>query len=191
MKAWHKITLLISLLAIIYYLCVTLSPALKKGYPTSSPTSPIVSETPMASDSAVINPSGQCSIHGDLPDPSCTPGATDSRVTQENINQTICVSGYTKTVRPSATYTNKLKMQQISAYGYSDTNTRDYEEDHLISLELGGAPSDPNNLWPEPGASPNQKDKIENLCHQKVCLGEITLSLAQHQIVSDWHTACQ
>ena len=26
----------------------------------------------------------------------------------------------------------------------------DYQEDHLISLELGGNPTDPRNLWPEP-----------------------------------------
>jgi hypothetical protein len=28
-------------------------------------------------------------------------------------------------------------------------NPKDYEEDHLISLELGGAPRDPKNLWPQ------------------------------------------
>ena len=41
-------------------------------------------------------------------------------------------------------------MKQIAEYGYADTSTADYEEDHLIPLELGGAPRDPNNLWPEP-----------------------------------------
>ena len=82
-------------------------------------------------------------------------------------------------------------MQQIIAYGYTDKNPRDYEEDHLISLELGGNPTDPKNLWPEPGASPNPKDKIENLCHEKVCSGQITLGQAQQEIATDWPTACQ
>lgn len=36
-----------------------------------------------------------------------------------------------------------------------------YEEDHLIPLELGGAPSDVRNLWPERGTSPNPKDRVE------------------------------
>lgn len=94
-------------------------------------------------------------------------------------------------MRPPVSYTNKLKMQQITAYGYTDKNPRDYEEDHLISLELGGNPTDPKNLWPEPGASPNPKDKIENLCHEKVCSGQITLEQAQQEIATDWPTACQ
>jgi hypothetical protein len=84
-----------------------------------------------------------------------------------------------------------LKKQQILDYGYSDTNLKNYEEDHFISLELGGAPADPQNLWPEPGASPNPKDRIENLCHKKICNGEITLAQAQQQIATNWPTACQ
>lgn len=149
--------------------------------PTSSTTPPIVTS----------NPGAQCHINGVLPDPNCTPGAIDPNVTQANIQETICKSGYTKTVRPPVSYTNKLKTQQIAEYGYADTDLHDYEEDHLISLELGGAPSDPKNLWPEPGASPNPKDHIENLCHKKVCDGEITLADAQKEIATNWPTACQ
>lgn len=133
---------------------------------------------------------GCVSVSG-LPDHGCTPGATDPRVTQDNLFETICKKGYTATVRPPVSYTNKLKIDQIESYGYTDTNLQDYEEDHLISLELGGAPSDSANLWPEYGGSPNAKDKIENLCNQKVCDGLITLHDAQVQIASDWRTACQ
>lgn len=125
-----------------------------------------------------------------LPDATCTPGVTDSRVTQANIQKTICVSGYSGSVRPSVSYTNNLKQQQIKAYGYTDTNLKDYEEDHLISLELGGSPTDPKNLWPEPGSSPNAKDTVENRCHRQVCSGTITLKKAQQQIAKDWTTAC-
>src|SRR6266571_1633118 len=147
---------------------------------------------PSTSPSPVIssNPSSPCHIRGALPDPSCTPGVIDPAVTQDNLQDTICVPGYTKTVRPSVTFTNSLKVQQITEYGYIDTNLHDYEEDHLISLELGGAPSDPKNLWPEPGGSPNPKDKIENLCHKKVCDGEIPLADAQHDIATNWPAAC-
>jgi hypothetical protein len=103
--------------------------------------------------SPLTSPGGaQCHSLDGLPDPVCTPGAADPRVTQDNLQTTICVSGYTTRVRPSTSYTNALKRTQITEYGYTDTNLADYEEDHLIPLELGGHPSDPRNLWPEPWA---------------------------------------
>ena len=112
-----------------------------------------------------------------LPDPSCTPGVIDERVTQENVQSTICVSGYTRTVRPSTSYTNRLKRQGILDYGYEDTNPQHYEEDHLVPLELGGHPTDPGNLWPEPGASPNAKDRFENALHQAVGVRQVLSDL--------------
>jgi hypothetical protein len=62
-----------------------------------------------------------------LPDPALTPGAINPDVTQMNISRTVCVRGWTKTVRPPAFYTNRLKNLQIRQYGYADTNPRDYE----------------------------------------------------------------
>ncbi len=150
------------------------------------------SQVPIQPTPSVLgNTTSKCHIQGMLPDSNCTPGVIDPSVTQDNINQTICVKGYTQTVRPSVEYTNKLKLQQIQEYGYIDTNLKDYEEDHLISLELGGSPEDPKNLWPEPGGSPNPKDKIENICHEKVCSGQLSLSQVQKQISTNWQTACQ
>ncbi len=157
--------------------------------PTPTPTPSQVVQTTVTPVS--YDPNATCHINGVFPDANCTPGATNPNVSQANIQQTICVSGYTATIRPPVSYTNKLKVQQITQYGYADTILHDYEEDHLISLELGGAPSDPKNLWPEPGGSPNPKDKIENLCHKKVCDGEIPLADAQHEIATNWQTACQ
>jgi len=125
---------------------------------------------------------------GVLPDPACTPGATNPDVTQASIGSTICRAGYTGTIRPAA-YTSALKRQQIVAYGYPDTNPADYEEDHLISLELGGAPRDQRNLWPEPGHSPNAKDTVENVLHSRVCAGTLALAEAQRRIATDWTTA--
>jgi hypothetical protein len=130
------------------------------------------------------------SNHG-LPDSVCTPGAADPRVTQDNIHTTICVSGYTATVRPPSSYTDPLKRQQISAYGYTDPNLADYEEDHLIPLELGGSPTDPKNLWPEPrgGDFPaSRKDALENSLHAKVCAGLVTLAAAQASIAMNWES---
>jgi hypothetical protein len=153
----------------------------------SSQASPVVSiptATPVAG-------SGCHSVNG-LPDPVCTPGVADPRVTQDNIQTTICVSGYTTKVRPSSAYTDALKAQQIKAYGYTDTKLADYEEDHLIPLEIGGNPTDPKNLWPEPrtGSYPaTKKDGVENSLHSKVCSGLMALVAAQVAIAMDWESA--
>ncbi|WP_030242406.1 hypothetical protein [Streptomyces sp. NRRL S-350] len=127
-----------------------------------------------------------------LPDPSCTPGAYNPDVTQDTIGQTICVSGWTATVRPSTSYTNALKAKQIVQYGYEDTSMADYEEDHLVPLELGGAPRDPANLWPEPhyGSQPaRSKDSVETKLKNAVCGGRVSLDDARSAIASDWTTA--
>ncbi len=127
------------------------------------------------------------SLNG-LPDSACTPGALDPNVTQENISSTICVSGYTKTVRPPASYTNGIKKEEMLAYGESG-DPRAYELDHLISLELGGSPRDIANLWPEPGDPVpgfHQKDKVENYLHDQVCTGSLSLAEAQQEIAGNW-----
>jgi hypothetical protein len=131
----------------------------------------------------------RCHSDGLLPDARCTPGVTDPRVTQDNLQSTICAAGYTKGVRPSSAYTDALKVQQIKEYAYADRDPADYEEDHLIPLELGGAPSDPRNLWPEPKADATKKDSLENALHARVCTGTLTLAAAQSAIASNWQTA--
>jgi hypothetical protein len=87
-----------------------------------------------------------------------------------------------------------LKKQQLaSGYAFNgDMSTTDYEEDHLISLEIGGAPSSAANLWPEPYASPDgarTKDLIENKLHALVCAGTMQLAAAQSLIATNWWTA--
>lgn len=67
-----------------------------------------------------------------LPDPALTPGRLAASVTQANIHRTICVRGWTRTVRPPEWYTEKLKRRQIREYGYADRRLGDYEEDHLL-----------------------------------------------------------
>lgn len=127
-----------------------------------------------------------------LPDPACTPGAYNPDVTQATIGSTICVSGWTATVRPPTSYTNPLKVTQIAQYGYTDTSTADYEEDHMVPLELGGAPRDVHNLWPEPryGAkTATTKDGVETKLKNAVCNGTVPLSAARAAIASNWTTA--
>jgi hypothetical protein len=111
-------------------------------------------------------------------DPVRTPGILNPDVTQATIGATICVVGWTRTVRPSTEYTNALKRKQMRAYRETGAES-DYQEDHLISLELGGHPTDPRNLWPEPYPRASQVDTIENDLNRQVCDGSLTLAEAQ------------
>lgn len=174
-------------LLIVCLLALTLGVGLAWHAHQSSIASPVVG-TPAATATLA----GECHSVNGLPDPICTPGVADPRVTQDNILATICVSGYTTRVRPSSSYTNALKAQQIKAYGYTDTKLADYEEDHLIPLEIGGHPTDPKNLWPEPLTGPypaTKKDGVENSLHTKVCAGLMTLAAAQVGIAKNWESA--
>ncbi len=112
--------------------------------------------------------------------PSLTPGALNPDVTQATIRTTICVQGWTRTVRPPASFTSALKLVQMRRYGFTG-QPADYQEDHFISLELGGAPSDPRNLWPERRPRADRVDSIENELNAKVCSGELSLAEAQRR----------
>lgn len=137
------------------------------------------------------------------PDPETTPGVTNPEVTQANIQQTICVKGWTATVRPPQSYTGTVKKQQLQAVRFTDKNPAHYEEDHFISLELGGNPRDVKNLWPEMWGTPGTpltsrgpfppslvgakaKDKTETALNTAVCNGTTTLQEAQQIIQTDW-----
>ena len=152
-------------------------------YNTSSSSPPI----PRGSIPDIPPVTVDCHIVNDiLPDPACTPGAIDPRVTQDNINSTICVPGYTKTVRPPVSVTEPQKLQSMKEYGFYDSPSN-YEFDHFIPLELGGAPDDLKNLWPEPHSSSYDKDAVENYLHQQVCFGNMKLKTAQDLISANWY----
>jgi hypothetical protein len=128
-----------------------------------------------------------------LPDPACTPGATNPKVNQATSGTTICRSGggYTSSIRPPAGITGREKAANAKSYGYTGSFTTG-EYDHLISLELGGDPNDPRNLWVEPNdrsgatGTNNSKDAVENAAHDAVCSGKLTLAEVQQGIVTDW-----
>ncbi|WP_024516824.1 hypothetical protein [Bradyrhizobium sp. Tv2a-2] len=132
-----------------------------------------------------------------LPNHDRTPGAVNPDITQDNIGETICANSRgghwsTKSIRPPASYTTKLKKKQLADWGYEDKNPRHYEEDHIISLEIGGAPRDPKNLFPQPYAGEwgaRVKDKLEQRLNKLVCDGTLTLKEAQAAISSDWVAA--
>jgi len=129
-----------------------------------------------------------------LPDASTTPGAINPAVAQKTIGETICIRGWTRMVRPPVGYTEELKRRQIAGLGYRDRKLSHYEEDHLIPLGLGGAPSDPRNLWPEPRNPPDgwgadRKDELEFVLNQLVCSGRLPLREAQRMITTNWIAA--
>jgi hypothetical protein len=107
-----------------------------------------------------------------------TPGVLNPDVRQGTIGETVCVSGWTRTIRPPTSYTSALKVEQMREYGLGGSPS-DYQEDHLISLELGGHPTDRRNLWPQPRPRAEQVDRIENQLNRQVCSGELTLAEAQ------------
>jgi len=122
-----------------------------------------------------------------LADPVRTPGVLNPEVTQATIGSTICRTGWTRTVRPPVEYTDDLKRRQMRAYGETGASSR-YQEDHLISLELGGHPTDPRNLWPEPYPRASDVDQIENQLNQQVCSGSLSLRDAQEKESALKHT---
>lgn len=121
-------------------------------------------------------------------------GVTNPRVVQPNIQTTICKSGWTTTIRPSTSYTNALKKRQLAELKYVDQDPSKYEEDHIISLQLGGDPTNERNLWPEPytamyrgiNLGARSKDVVETYLKRQVCSGKMTLREAQTAIVTDW-----
>lgn len=129
-------------------------------------------------------------------------GAFNPDVTPATLRATICQPGWTASIRPPTRYTTALKLAQLQRAGATvddpaatcpphSSNPRCYEEDHLVPLELGGAPFDPDNLWPEPyddiaGCGARQKDWVEGYLHRAVCDGSWTLPDAQRAIVGDW-----
>lgn len=114
-------------------------------------------------------------------------------VTSATQNQTICVSGYTKTVRPSTSFTHAIKKRLLLTNGLDyEIDKANYELDHIIPLALGGHPRNPQNLvlqaW-EGEVGAKRKDRLEAKLHCLVCNGRLDLEIAQEAIWTDWMSA--
>jgi hypothetical protein len=182
----------------------TSAPATLAG--TAGASGPVAGPGPQATYHVQSQPAaGTChyvvlsAAAGDyLPDPRCTPGATNPRVTQADLATTVCKSGYTASIRPPASITGREKKASEAAYDFTGkASTTEY--DHLISLELGGDPNSPLNLWPEPNKARaagvnNPKDVVEGKLNTLVCnavhkKAYLPLAKAQYLIATDWTTA--
>jgi hypothetical protein len=91
-----------------------------------------------------------CSTASVAPTPLYPHGAVNPSITQANIAQTICISGWTATVRPAVSYTNQVKHNLLQEKGLPDSDAGKFELDHYIPLALGGDPRSIDNLWLQP-----------------------------------------
>ncbi|MDQ2881538.1 MAG: hypothetical protein M3Y48_09975 [Actinomycetota bacterium] len=126
-----------------------------------------------------------CRVVDARADVRCTPGVLNPDVTQDNIHATICAPGWTDTVRPPASYTAALKLQQMRDFG-EPGSPLNYKEDHLVPLSIGGAPSDPHNLFPQPTAKTTEQEDLEDHLHTAVCSGQMALTAAQETMRHNW-----
>lgn len=157
--------------------------------PATTPKPPSPPEPAPSAEAATPSPPA-----ADLP---CVPTShgcisTNPDVTQATIGSTICVSGYTKTVRPGTSYTNGVKAKLLREQGLDESHMEDYELDHIIPLAVGGHPRKLSNLmlqsW-EGEDSAHDKDGLERRLQRMVCRGEVSLADAQRCIAEDWQ-AC-
>ena len=131
---------------------------------------------------------------GIYPNSRLTPGVI-APVTQAEVLR----AGYTVDARH---VTDKTKWEVLVRYklakGAFDQKQlsallRQYEIDHFVSLELGGA-NDIQNLWPEPYAvlvkgeklGARQKDVVETGLHRMMENGVLSLKEVQAIIRKDW-----
>lgn len=116
----------------------------------------------------------------------------NSDVTQSTLSQTICKSGYTRTVRPSSTFTGAIKRRLLRERQLNEEDGSDYELDHVIPLALGGNPRSLKNLGLQPwngSDGAKRKDRLEVKLQCLVCAGDVPLEEAREAIWTDWRSA--
>jgi hypothetical protein len=113
-------------------------------------------------------------------------------VNQANVATTICVSGWTATVRPPTSYTQALKRTMLTRAGFDPNTALFYELDHFIPLAVGGHPRSEDNLWLQKWDgewNAKIKDRLERKLQVMVCAGQITINAARLAIQQDWRAA--
>lgn len=78
------------------------------------------------------------------------------------------------------------RREILRRYGVPDWSGRDGELDHLVPFWLGGKTT-PRNIWPEPGAIPNKKDRLEDYTRRRVCVAHsMRVRTARRIFTADW-----
>ncbi len=118
--------------------------------------------------------------------------ALNPDVRPETVQQTICVPGYTASVRPSTSFTNGVKLKLMRDSNLPADRASDFELDHRVALALGGHPRALENLSLQPWegeAGAKRKDRLERRLQQLVCAGKVALDRAQGALYFDWEAA--
>lgn len=146
--------------------------------PVSSPPAPTAELTITGCS---VGPTGQA-------DRDCDPGVLNPDVTQATIHQTICVPGWSASVRPPTSYTSGLRDVEMLLYYPPGIPPTEVRQDHLIAQSLGGHLTDPLNLWPQPVAPSYVKDAHTARLKDRVCAipQQMTLEAAQREILDAW-----
>lgn len=111
------------------------------------------------------------------PDPDCTPGAADVLTRHE-----VCTPKDRPTLRAAE------RRTILARYGLASWTGADGELDHRIPAFLGGR-TDAANIWPERGAIPNRKDRLEFRVYRRVCFRDpyaLRVSTARRIFYGDW-----
>ena len=114
-------------------------------------------------------------------DPVRTPGVLNPDVTQATIARDDLQARLDAHDPPADGLHDALKREAAARVRRWPGPSSGYQEDHLISLELGGHPTDPRNLWPEPYPRAARVDTIENELNAQVCSGALSLDAAQRK----------
>lgn len=160
-------------------------------YESSAPESPASTNGAESDNTAPpsdVNPpdtGGGGVFAGDLPDPKLTPGAARST----DLSAILDTELETEHARPDV----DIRKSVCEEYGVPWSMHSQYEIDHLIPIECGGA-NDPSNLWPEHrrgewGAL--RKDKLENYLGELMRERQISPAEAQADFTGDWRVAAQ
>ncbi len=129
-----------------------------------------------------------------VPDPRCTPGGINPRVTVAMLRSPGWRTGCIRNQETS----ERKKHQTYRWYGIEEPRknyeaTQVCELDHLVPLELGGADG-LGNIWPECGPSHvaledryfKVKDRVEDYLAHEVKSGRMPLREAQRGIAENW-----
>jgi hypothetical protein len=118
--------------------------------------------------------------------------ALNPDVSQATIQRTVCVAGYTSSVRPSTSYTKGVKARLLREQGLPSASASEFELDHVIPLALGGHPRNMANLALQPWEGENSaktKDRLERKLQALVCADKLPLDIARRDIYQDWQAA--
>jgi hypothetical protein len=161
------------------------------------PSTPTVSAT--AAPSVTVSATPTPASHSPSPTPTHPPspaedvlaGRTNPAVTQATVHSTICVSGYTATIRPPWSVTSKVKAEMAAEQHVS---VADVILDHVVPLEGGGAPgslTDHRNFMLQPRAQSYVKDRLEDEMRDDICSGRVPLHTAQVAMADGWQDYAQ